>query len=213
MIIGIAAAAVLLAAAVVWLVRFSPVLSVQQITVRGATTVPEAQLIAAAAVKVGTPLIAVDDQAVRDRVAALPQVATVEVNRAYPRELVLVVTERVPVAVVPVGARFRTVDVDGTEILDVADPRGLPVIRTTTPEGRAAALAVAASLPDRVRQMTDTVTATSRDSVDLRLRNGARVRWGDASRPERKATVLLALMRQKGALYDVSAPDLPVITG
>jgi cell division protein FtsQ len=49
--------------------------------------------------------------------------------------------------------------------------------------------------------------------VDLRLRNGARVRWGDDSRAERKATVLLALMRQKGAFYDVSAPDLPVVKG
>lgn len=36
---------------------------------------------------------------------------------------------------------------------------------------------------------------------------------GSPDRGQRKATVLLALLKQKAATYDVSAPDAPAISG
>ena len=55
------------------------------------------------------------------------------------------------------------------------------------------------------------VTASSRDSVELVLMSGARVKWGDASDSARKAEVLGVLLRQPGRVYDVSAPELPTV--
>jgi len=92
--------------------------------------------------------------------------------------------------------------------LDQVLPRKLPKIRA---EGAAleAAVAVLQSLPDDIRDRVVTVVATTRDDVDLLLRSGDEVRWGNASQPEMKAEVLRALLKRKADMYDVSAPELP----
>jgi cell division protein FtsQ len=199
-----------LVALAVWVVWFSPLLAVGQVTVKGDTTLAPSEVIAAAAVPLGTPLARVDAVGVAQRIQALPRVGDVEVRRGFPRELVLVVNERIPVAVVTSeGSTLHTVDSSGAIIGRVASAGTLPVITTTAAQGRAAALAVITTMPATLLHDVASVAAGSPDSVNLTLRKGTRVVWGDSSRPERKAQVLSALMHRPAAVYDVSAPDFP----
>jgi cell division protein FtsQ len=71
---------------------------VEAVEVTGLVTVPEAEVLAAAAVQAGAPLAAVDTDAVATRVAALPPVESVHVGRSWPHTVTVTVTERVPVA-------------------------------------------------------------------------------------------------------------------
>ncbi len=198
-----------LAAVVVWLVWFSSVLSVRDVRVVGVTDERAAEVLSAAAVPTGVPLARLDAGAAEQRVRALPWVASAEVRRGWPTEAVIAVTLREPVAVLESDPRRQAVDADAVVFeLDQVLPRKLPKIRA---EGAAleAAVAVLQSLPDDIRDRVVTVVATTRDDVDLLLRSGDEVRWGNASQPEMKAEVLRVLLKRKADMYDVSAPELP----
>jgi cell division protein FtsQ len=65
------------------------------------------------------------------------------------------------------------------------------------------------SLPPDLRDRVVSLSATTRDDVDLILRSGDEVRWGSADQAEMKAEVLRVLLKRKADMYDVSAPELP----
>ena len=207
--LGVIAALLVVAVAAVWVVEFSRLLAVDHITVRGTTNLAPGDIIAAAAVPLGTPLARVDDQAVADRIRALPRVGSVEVRRGFPHELVLVVDDRVPVAVIRTDRGWVTIDAAGAEIGGVRKPGSRPVVASTTDVGRQTALATLLTLPAPLKTQVARVSASTVDDVTLVLRSGATVRWGDTSRTERKAAVLAALMTRRASIYDVSAPDVP----
>ncbi|WP_198532699.1 cell division protein FtsQ/DivIB, partial [Carbonactinospora thermoautotrophica] len=73
------------------------------------------------------------------------------------------------------------------------------------------ALDILAALPPSILRQVRSVRANTPDDVVLRLSGDVTVRWGSAERSADKATVLAALLRQKGTVYDVSAPDAPAV--
>lgn len=205
----------LLAAAVGWLVWFSPVLAVKSVrvvdlsagdTVLGASAAD--QVLRAAAVPVGTPLARIDADAAQAAVASLPWVAGVEVRRGWPNEVVVAISPRVAVARIPDG---KVVDATGT-VFDAIDPvsKRLPMVAATG-DGLGASVAVLTSLPPDLARRVLRVAASSLDDVTLTLRSGHLVRWGSADEPELKSRVLTALMKRKATMYDVSAPGLPTL--
>lgn len=197
----------------VWVVLFSPWLSVANVRVDGLTDQGQIQgsqaVLSAAAIPMGDPLVNVDTQGARQRISALPWVASVEVYRAWPSTVVVEVLEREPVAVLEEGDVSRGVDEAGV-IFD--PPGGLlltdPVIRGE-PEAVAEAVKVVASLPQQIERRVRVVQAVSPDDIRLELGNGSIVRWGNSSEAEFKAQVLLALLPRRAQAYDVSAPQLP----
>ena len=70
---------------------------------------------------------------------------------------------------------------------------------------------VLAALPDPLLARLATVRAETPDSIELDLTDGIVVVWGSAEQSARKAEVLIALMKQPGRVYIVSAPDVPAI--
>ncbi len=195
----------------VWVVGWSSLLVVRSVRVLGTAMLSPEQVRQAAAVPLDTPLIRVEADATADRVRALAPVQSVEVRRGWPNEVVLVVTERVPVAVLPADRGFQLVDGSGVAFAPVAaPPAGLLVVDARGgSEVRRAALDVLTGLPARVRAQVVQVAATTRDDVRLRLRDGATVVWGSVERGDLKARVLVALLPQDALAYDVSAPELP----
>lgn len=207
--------------AVVWLVLFSSVLSVQRIEVVGLSDQAESlgseQVRSAADIAVGTPIARLDAGQAINGISSLTWVQDVEVRRAWPDAVVLAVTERTPVAVVESDNPF---DPDGEAIRQGVDSTGVvfdppgglwitdPVIRGEE-SAIAEAVAVVASLPDDISRRVRDVQAVSPDDIRLRLGNDAIVRWGNATEPEFKAEVLLSLLPRRAAGYDISAPELP----
>ncbi|MGY1643797.1 cell division protein FtsQ/DivIB [Geodermatophilus sp. SYSU D00703] len=205
--------------AVAWLLWGSPVLGVHRIQVDGAGSLTSAEVVEVAGIAEGTPLLRVDVDAAEARVARLPQVASVEVTRGWPRSVVVTVVERVPVAAVEQngvrslvdgdGVLFDTVTGDlpsGVVPLDVAGPG--PDDRVTR-----AALAALVALPAEVRADVAVASATTPEDVTLTLEDGTTVLWGSAEDAGDKAEVLVALLGQLRAgdlepadEIDVSAP-------
>ena len=208
--------AVPIVAAVVWVGWFSPWLAVEQVQVdigeapaiAGPLTAEE--IMAAADVPMGTPMLRVSVGEVAERVEQLPAVAAVEVGRSWPTTLVITVSRRQPVAQVASGAGdYDVVDAEGVVIRRVTMVEdGVPVIEGAG-EGATEAIVVARELPGWLREKVESITAGTRNDVRLILRNGSTVYWGSASDPVLKADVLKVLLDVKAAYYDVSAPGSP----
>ncbi|MFP5347603.1 MAG: cell division protein FtsQ/DivIB [Actinomycetes bacterium] len=214
LVIGAVAVAVL--AALAWVVLASPLLVVRHVEVSGTNRLAPAEVRAAVAASEGRPLARVDVASLQRAVTRLHGVRSADVGRSWPSTLDVRVTERVPLAAVPVeGGGFQVVDSDGVVLESVAEqPEGLPRVEVDVAAAGARTVqevvAVLHSLPPELRAHVATAGATSRDSVTLGLDNGATVLWGSGDESPRKAKILEALLPTKAKVFDVSAPDLPV---
>lgn len=209
----------------IYAVYFSSALSVQGVEVSGAKSIEEKDVLAAADVPLGGPLATVDLVAIERRVAAIAEVRSVEVTRKWPHDVLITVTERQPVAVVRRGTLLRAVDVEGVLFGSPRQARdGLPLIESAEDDGEdpaagadpdvlKAAVTVVAALPDELATLVDHVEVRSADQIDLVLRDERIVRWGSAEASKDKGEIALALLAQKGRVYDVSVPGQPTIKG
>lgn len=203
-------------AALGWLLFFSPWLAVTQVQVTVSSAPDVAgplsadEVRAVAAVETGVPLLRVDTGAIEQRVAQMPQVASVSVSRSWPDAIMIDVVRRAPVALVASAGGYDVVAADGSIIRSVPAPEaGVPVVRATG-DGLAAAIAVASELPEDIQRRVVEVEASTRNDVTLILKNGAEVMWGSAEEGPFKAEVLAVLLKEVDArYYDVSAPGVP----
>jgi cell division protein FtsQ len=213
-----------LVATVAWVLWASPLLAVRAVQVDGARSLSADEVRDAAGVRTGTPLLRVDTDAARARVARLPQVRAVEVSRGWPSTVVITVTERVAIAAVESAGQRYLVDADGVlfdTITGDPPPGVVPFdVRHAAPGDRAfeAGLAALASLPGDVRSDVVAARATTAEDVTLTLSGGTRVLWGTGADSEAKGRVLTALLEQIAAgtlepaeTIDVSAPDAVVL--
>ncbi|MFD7658281.1 cell division protein FtsQ/DivIB [Actinosynnema sp. NPDC059797] len=201
--------AVTVAVCAVW---FTPALGVREVQVRGVAELTSAEVVEAAAIRPGTPLVRVDGGEVAERVRALPRVADVLVERVLPGLVRLTVDERDPVGVLtgPDGAHL--VDATGRDYATVAQPpAGLPELKASG-DALAAAVAVVTQLPEALRSEVLVVSAESPSGVRLTLSAGREVRWGSADDTPRKAAVLDVLLTRDGTVFDVSSPQLPTVS-
>lgn len=201
-----------------WLLLVSPVLAVDRLAVAGTERTTPAQVTAAAAVRLGTPLARVDVAGVRERVAALPAVQRVEVHRAWPATLRLRVVERTAVAGVLSEGSVTLLDAQGVAFgTERTMPAGAVRLQVPRPGPRdtttRSALAVLAELPADLRSRLAIVRAASPDAVSLLLRDGRKVVWGGPGRAGDKAAAATALLRLPGTVYDVTSPEVLVRTG
>ena len=75
-----------------------------------------------------------------------------------------------------------------------------------------AAASVAAALPKDILGELSSVSAGSPTAVELVLRDGRIVRWGSPDRNGEKAQLLIPLLKQPGDTFDISNPDLVVVS-
>ncbi|TCN43012.1 cell division protein FtsQ [Kribbella orskensis] len=207
---------VVLGGITVWLFYFSSVFAVSGVKVSGADTVPVATITQVAEAPTGTPLVKVDLGAIAERVRTIQAVADAQVTRAWPNQLKIVVTERVPVVVVTDGRNFELVDAAGVAFKTVPARPGLPealVVGSRRDVTIRSVVTVSAALPVKLRSEVESISAASPDSITLNLGSKVKVVWGSSDDSARKAEVLSVLMRREATVYDVSAPDLPVTKG
>lgn len=200
----------------VWAAWSSPLLAVRSVTVKGTSRLSPADVLAAARVPIGRSLLGIDPGRIQARVAALPAVGAVSVDRDWPHRLVITVTERRPVAVVTSSAGAQLVDAAGVAFAttDQAPAGLLPLVLGAAVPGAGdadarAALAVWSQLPRPLRAAVRSIAAPSPVDVTLHLTDRRTVVWGDPGETARKLAVLRALMVTRATVYDVSTPDVP----
>lgn len=210
----LAALALVLVATGVWLVMFSSVLTVRDVSVSGTTTLSETQIVKVARAPVGRQLARVDLAPIQARVEALPSVESASVSRSWPHTIHIEVTERTALAVVNRGNGLQAVDADGVLFGRYpTKPPNLPLIRTD-PGVRAEALAEAAkvvrSLRNDIAARVRFVDVKSIDEIQLRLADGRTVLWGSSEHSSQKAQVLAAFLGHRNIHeIDVSIPGRP----
>jgi cell division protein FtsQ len=209
------ALASVVAVAIGLVLYFTPIMSARNVEVVGLSTVSREEVLGAAAVPSGTPLLQVNTDAVAERVATIRRVATARVQRDYPSMLRITVVERVPVVVKDYPDGPHLFDRDGVDFATGPAPLSLPYLDTDNPGPNdlptLAALKVMLALPPEVAGQVGRIAAPSVASITLTLTDGRIVVWGTNDRTDEKAMKLAALLTQPGHTYDVSSPDLPTV--
>lgn len=142
-------------------------LRVEEVLVEGRDRTPPDELLAALEVGRGDPILAVDLQAARQDLEALPWVADARVIRRLPDTLLVEVAERRPMAVWQLEQRLRLIDADGVVLAE----NGLEAFDHLP-------LVVGADAPDHATQFLAQVAETQAlaGRVQAAVRVGAR-RW------------------------------------
>ncbi|MFF8019891.1 cell division protein FtsQ/DivIB [Streptomyces sp. NPDC007896] len=224
-------AVVLVTAAALWLLYGSPWLRVEKVSVSGVRVLTDRQVRDAADVRVGSPLISIDTDAVEARLRRkLPRIDSVDVVRSWPHGIGLKVTERTPVLILKStgnGGKYVEVDAKGVRFATVSTaPKGVPALELAVSKAAVLrrfpvdrlvreAVGVAGDIPAAVRRDTRIVKVRSYDSISLELSGGRSVQWGSGENGRAKARTLTALMKAApGARhFDVSAPIAPASSG
>jgi cell division protein FtsQ len=205
----------------VWALLGSSLLVVRSVTVTGIRSVSRAEVIRAAGVAPGTPLIRINTAAVASRVERIAQIQSAQVSRHWPDSIVIAVRERTPALAVASGNGFALIDRFGVVVTRVtARPAGMALLvwpgNLAALRGSPAVQAVVTvlrQLPPQLRSLVRAVSAASATTVTLDLRHRITVLWGGTDRPAAKAAELAILMRTKAAFYDLSDPGAAVTGG
>ncbi|WP_406860421.1 FtsQ-type POTRA domain-containing protein [Streptomyces sp. HUAS MG47] len=219
-----AVAALALGAGGVWAFYGSDWLRAEDVKTSGTKVLTRAEVEAAAAVPLGSPLVSVDTDAIEARLLdRLPRIDAVEVSRSWPHGIDLKVTERKPVLLVEKGGKFIEVDAGGVRFATVDQPpagvprlvmnvSGSPSLRRFDADRLLMeAVGVTGELPRKIARDVRVVKVASYDSVTLELDRGRTVFWGSGEEGDMKARVLAALMKAEpeAGHFDVSAPTAP----
>ncbi len=212
-----------------WAATGSPVLDLDRVVIEGAvhTGVDDARF--ASGLRLGEPLVDVDERAAARGVEALPWVDRATVRRHWPGEVRIHIVERKPVAVTGAGGGGVALIAGSGRVLDwVAEaPPGMPGLAGVPPAGPAGStlsadavppLSVAVALPPELRARTVGVAPVDggRGEVEIRLRPEGSVRLGPPVDLDKKFDAIRAVLAQVDlgnlAVLDVRRPDSPVLT-
>ncbi|MFI1399118.1 cell division protein FtsQ/DivIB [Streptomyces sp. NPDC020681] len=223
-----AVAVFVFAAGGIWLLYGSEWLRVEQVNASGTDVLTPDEVIRAAAVPIGSPLISVDTDAIEDRLRKqLPRIDSVEVVRSWPDGIGIEVTERKPVLLLGKGAKFVEVDAHGVRFATVDKaPKAVPLLELAVEQSPSLrrfgtdrllveAVRIRGDLPGKVAADTRTVVVRSYDYITVELTGDRTVVWGSSEEGEAKARALTALMKAapKARHFDVSAPTAPAASG
>jgi cell division protein FtsQ len=214
-------------AAVVWIVFFSPLLTVSRVQVVGGKHVSAAAISAVAGLGESSNLLLLSTTEVKEAVEQLAWVKRAAVDRKLPGTLRVDVVERTPALALQASEARWTIDRRG-HVLAPGAPRRLPTVAAVSGEEIAVgervasaevrgALAVYRSIPTRLRHNLEAIFAPSAERISLSLESGLLVRLGAAEKLEAKSSVLTALLerlRRESATagyVDVRVPTSPAV--
>lgn len=183
-------------------------LGVRQVYVVGRRETSREAILNALAISRGTPILAIDLEAARRRVAVLPWVRGVSLERVLPDAIIVRIRERRPLALWQHNGVFAVVDSDGAVIDDrnVGRFSDLLVVVGDDAPGRAAEFIAMLSRHPALQQRVQAGVRRGARRWDLRLDNGIDIRL-----PEEGAAAALARLDDYQARHDVFGRDITVL--
>lgn len=217
--------AVVVLGSLAWWVSKSPVFELKDVHVRGAAHFSTAQIERMAGLSDHTNVLWLSASGVQRRLERSPWILSATASRSLPAGVTITVVERAPAATIEVGGRSYLISGDGVVLAPAGQRTSLPQAevqaRSVEPGTRLspvpATVAAVASLPASLRHRAALAWLDERGSVQLSLRGGPTVDFGDATEGRQKALVLQSLLKwsQRHGVHpsvvDVSAPDAPAL--
>lgn len=196
---------------------YSPLFSVERITVVGTSGLDAAAVSTALSGQLGTPMPLVDESAIKAELVRFPLVESYSLEARPPHELIVRIVERTPIGAVPGDAGYTLVDAAGVALSTTPEPpAGTPLLEIQGGPGSAAFEAagqIFRSLPESLRSQIATISATTPNDVTLTLSDSRAIVWGGTSDTGEKIRAVDRLMsvRPDAAAYDVSSPLAAVV--
>jgi cell division protein FtsQ len=211
------ALSIILFAAAVYLLAWSPVFTVKSIDVLGApSSVSTSSLINKSGVTVGEKLARIEPRSIEKFFDEISWVKSASVSRNW-------ISGNVSIEMVPrvaVGIyKNKALDADGV-IFDLpgATPHGLPVVSASSPALGLSAIDLFSGLPADIKDSMISLSASAESTITSWQQLGAskiKVTWGSASQINLKVSVyraLIALPENKAIRrMDLSAPHAPIV--
>lgn len=197
----------------------TPLMSVREVRVEGATNVNAEEVTQALAEFQGVPLALVDENAVLRALEGFPLIQRFAVERVPPKTLVVRVEERVPAIAIEDDGVFRMYDAAGVLVAEAPErPEGVPVggggLRNTNSKAFLGASKIVRDMPAGLRAQLVAVDASSGQDVTFQLANGIEVFWGNPEETRRKSlvleTMLGSLQDRPVSHIDVSSTESPI---
>jgi cell division protein FtsQ len=193
-------------------------LTLQSVTVDGRQQTPPEDLLAAVGADRGTPLLALDPEAIRARVETLPWVKSASVRRSLDGTLTVQVDEFAPFALWQRDGKFYLVDREG-EAIAASDPgrfsQLLVLVGDNAPQHASDLVAMLGLEPELKARVRAAVWIGDR-RWNLRLDNGVDVKlpednptaaWLELARLEREQ----GLLKRDLSTIDLRLPDRMVV--
>ena len=200
---------------------FTPLLSIDKITVTGTSKVSNKQVLAVLKNRIGTPLPMISEASVAEDLAQFKLIESISLISKPPHALEVRITERTPISLVVRGGTRFLYDPAGVNLGVASGYELLPTIIVKddpkSSKSYAQAIDVLLALPAQLLKRVAYIQAKTRDNVTLQLRgNSAQtIIWGDSSQSILKSKVLKTLLVKtstKGrATFDVSSPLSPSV--
>lgn len=183
-------------------------LGVREVYVVGRRETSRQAILDALAISRGTPILAIDLEAARSRVAALPWVRGVSLERVLPDAIIVRIRERRPLALWQHNGAFAVVDSNGAVIddHDVGQFGDLVVVVGDDAPGHAAEFIALLSRHPALQQRVRAGVRRGGRRWDLRLDNGIDIRL-----PEEGAAAALARLDDYQARHDVLGRNITVL--
>jgi cell division protein FtsQ len=197
-----------------WLVGLSQVLAAREVTVTGLDRVEASAIREAAAVPLGLPLARQNLGSIASRVSSLPRIESAEVSRQWPRTIRIAVVERRPLLGVRQPEGFLLVDAKGVAF-ETSPTLPSGVLQADVNPDRVPLLvevgAIAAAMPPALKTRVKRFYATSPNHVTVLLTDRTEVNWGTDADSVLKSQLVLALLKRKPSMIDVSSPHNPAV--
>ena len=221
LIAALALTVALLAGGWLWL-RDSSLVAVRRVAITGVSG-PDAGRIRSALTLAAHNMttLDVDNGQLNTAIAPYPVVKSLSVSTQFPHGMRIRVTEEIPVGQIAVGGRTIAVASDGVLLHDAATTSKLPTISLPAPPGGTRVtkgdgmdvVALLAAAPYQLLPHVAQASSTAAHGLEVELRNGPSIYFGDASDLRVKwaaAAAVLAASGSDGADYiDVTDPQRP----
>jgi cell division protein FtsQ len=200
---------------------FSPVLSVQQVTVVGTQRLNPEEISKALAGQIGKPLPLLNQDEIAQSLAGFTLIESFAATALPPNGLQISVSERQALCIIEIEGALWLHDPAGVRIALAQPtdllPRILITEEPTSSQRFRDSVDVLLALPVELLAQVEVIQANTKDDVQMSLRGslGQRISWGDSSDAVLKAKVLQALIANNqgatGVTFDVSSPNAPVV--
>ena len=189
----------------------SSAFTVQHVTIQGLKLSPESEILKLANGVQGQNLFLFDQEALKQKIAIHPLVQSVQFKRKLPQTLVIIVTERAPVALVVVPKGVLEVDGQGTFLRRLESwPKddhpvltGITLKDTVGPgqnlanQSLTSALNLLGQAPPELLAQIGELHVETNQQMTLYLRSGVEVRLGQATDWKPKLNALYQLISDK----------------